>query len=85
MKKILPIILILCTSCIGPVSPKQVTDLVLSVSQVLCVLASGLTDASEVATVCKIRADLVPAINDVLGQAKVEGVGKLPARLDAGK
>lgn len=83
MKKLIVLSLVLA-SC-SAVSPAQIIKGVLNASQVLCVLATGLTNASEVATVCKIDSTLVPAIESVMTEAKAKGVGKLPARLDAGK
>lgn len=85
MKKLFPFILLVCSSCIGPVTPTQVASGILSTSQILCVIAQSITDAPTVAKICQIDSTLVPAIESVMHQAKVEGVGKLPANIDVGK
>lgn len=80
----LGLVLIMAAVC-ACIPAKVAGQAALSTAQVLCVLASELTDQGAVLEACKIEQTLAPVVSQLLSDARAKGVGRVTPQSGHGK
>lgn len=84
MRRLAALALLALVGCKDPATAATVASDVLSASQMLCVLAAGVTDVPAVLTICKLDQALAPDVQKLIQDAQAAGVGRIVPPADAG-